>query len=86
MYLTLIPNLAQGVDLTVCFLVYILEDKKGQQNVSVALKLYQCVACKANFLSESDWAMHSNYNENHRVYNEYELEEFLTRFLPIMTQ
>jgi hypothetical protein len=44
------------------------------------MKIYQCVNCHAVFKSESDKDAHAAGDEAHKI-REYELEEFLTRFL-----
>lgn len=45
------------------------------------MKIYQCQSCHAAFKNETDSDAHAgNDPENHQI-REYELEEFLTRFL-----
>ena len=49
--------------------------------VTLSMKLYQCTNCHAVFRSESDKDAHSSIGPAHVEIREYELEEFLTRFL-----
>lgn len=44
------------------------------------MKLYICTNCDAVFRSGSDVQNHST-NNAHKEFQEYELEDFLTRFL-----
>ena len=45
------------------------------------MKIYQCQNCNMVFRRESDRDDHSKVDASHQKYREYELEEFLTRFL-----
>jgi hypothetical protein len=45
------------------------------------MKLFQCKTCHAVMRYEADKEEHSKIEASHRGYNEYELDEFLTRFL-----
>jgi hypothetical protein len=45
------------------------------------LKIYQCQNCRAIFRHELDREEHGKNDASHQKYNEYELDEFLTRFL-----
>jgi hypothetical protein len=45
------------------------------------MKIYQCMNCRAVFKNESDKDAHSGSNQDHQQIREYELEEFLTRFI-----
>jgi len=45
------------------------------------MKLFQCKACHTIFRHEVDKEEHSKIEATHTGYNEYELDEFLTRFL-----
>jgi hypothetical protein len=45
------------------------------------MKIYQCVNCHAVFKNETDKDAHAAGDEAHQKIREYELEEFLTRFL-----
>ena len=44
------------------------------------MKIYQCLNCRAVFKNEDDKEAHSS-DAAHQKIREYELEEFLTRFL-----
>lgn len=44
------------------------------------MKLYICMNCDAVFKSDPDVQAHSA-NNTHKEFQEYELEEFLTRFI-----
>jgi hypothetical protein len=44
------------------------------------MKLYVCQSCDAVSRSDID-AQHHSMNNAHQNYREYELEDFLTRFL-----
>ena len=44
------------------------------------MKLYVCSNCEAVFKSDPDVQAHSA-NNAHKEFQEYELEDFLTRFL-----
>lgn len=45
------------------------------------LKIYQCESCHSVFIHELDRQEHGRDDASHQKYREYELEEFLTRFL-----
>lgn len=45
------------------------------------MKIYQCTNCHSVFRSESDRDAHAASDDAHQKMREYELEEFLTRFL-----
>ena len=45
------------------------------------MKIYQCTNCHAVFKSETDKEAHTDSDAAHQNIREYELEEFLTRFL-----
>jgi hypothetical protein len=45
------------------------------------LKIYQCASCHAVFRSETDKDAHADIDAGHQEMREYELDEFLTRFL-----
>jgi hypothetical protein len=45
------------------------------------MKIYQCLNCHAVFRSESDRDAHAGGDASHQKMREYELEEFLTRFI-----
>lgn len=45
------------------------------------MKIYQCQNCNMVFRRESDRDNHGKSDASHQKYREYELEEFLTRFL-----
>jgi hypothetical protein len=45
------------------------------------MKIYQCINCHAVFKSETDRDAHAGGDEAHNKIREYELDEFLTRFL-----
>ena len=45
------------------------------------MKIYQCTKCNAVFRNESDRDEHAGADEAHQKMREYELDEFLTRFL-----
>ena len=47
----------------------------------VSMKIYQCTNCHAVFRSESDRDAHAGGDETHKQMREYELDEFLTRFI-----
>lgn len=45
------------------------------------LKIYQCMNCHAVFRTEADRDAHASSDKDHQKMREYELEEFLTRFI-----
>lgn len=45
------------------------------------MKLFQCRTCHSILRYEADKEEHSKVGVSHQGFNEYELEEFLTRFL-----
>jgi hypothetical protein len=45
------------------------------------MKIYQCTNCHAVFRNESDRDAHAGGDEAHQKMREYELEEFLNRFI-----
>jgi rubredoxin len=45
------------------------------------LKIYQCQNCHAVFKDETGKEEHGRGDPTHQKYREYELDEFLTRFL-----
>jgi len=45
------------------------------------MKLFQCKTCHAILRYEADKEIHGKIGASHNGYNEYELDEFLTRFL-----
>jgi hypothetical protein len=45
------------------------------------MKIYQCIYCHAVFKNETDKDAHAAGDEAHQKIREYELEDFLTRFL-----
>lgn len=45
------------------------------------MKIYQCQNCHAVFRSEDDKDAHASSDASHQKIREYELEEFLTRFV-----
>ncbi|MCI0562261.1 MAG: hypothetical protein MN733_27560 [Nitrososphaera sp.] len=45
------------------------------------LKIYQCQNCRAVFKDEAGKEEHGRDDVAHQKYREYELEEYLTRFL-----
>jgi hypothetical protein len=49
--------------------------------LGIKLKIYQCESCHAIFRHESDKQEHGKNDVSHQKCQEYELEEFLTRFL-----
>ncbi len=49
--------------------------------ISLDMKLFQCKTCHAILRYEADKEEHSKIGALHNGYNEYELDEFLTRFL-----
>ncbi len=45
------------------------------------MKIYQCLDCHSVFKNEADKVDHANSDGSHQKIREYDLEEFLTRFL-----
>ena len=45
------------------------------------MKIYQCMNCHSVFKNEADRDSHGENDPAHQKMREYELEEFLTRFL-----
>lgn len=45
------------------------------------MKIYQCLKCRSVFKNESDMDAHISTDAADHQVREYELEEFLTRFL-----
>lgn len=55
--------------------------KSGGATSTLSMKIYQCMNCHAVFRSESDKEAHGAIDPAHIEMREYELEDFLTRFL-----
>jgi len=51
-----------------------------EYTLELAMKLYICQSCDAVSKSDLD-AQHHSRNNAHMNYHEYELEDFLTRFI-----
>jgi hypothetical protein len=64
-----------------CLYLYILRVKFPACLYPNIMKIYQCQNCNMVFRRESDRDDHSKVDASHQKYREYELEEFLTRFL-----
>ena len=58
-----------------------LRVKSGDATSTLSMKIYQCMNCHSVFKNEADRDSHGENDPTHQKMREYELEEFLTRFL-----